>query len=152
MDWSSFLKPWLIWFVLAVILALLELGLPGLVVIFFALGCLITSAVTLIWDVSLTIQITVFIISSIASLLLLRRYVMTIFAGNRSDSDDGYNDFPAGVKVKVTRPITPNENGQISYRGTIWEAAADEDIAEGETVRLERYADDSRLVYFVSKV
>jgi len=149
---QTFLSAWLIWFILGAGLALLELTMPGLIVIFMAIGCWIVAGILLIWPLTITQQILIFTIATIASIVLLRKWLIKIFKGSSKDSSVGFDDFPQGVHVRVVRPITPQANGRISYRGTLWDASADELIEKGETVKIVRYADNSRQIYFVEKI
>jgi inner membrane protein len=143
----------LMWFLLGIALAFLELYLPGFVVLFFGVGCLATAGALLLWDLSLTHQILCFIATSIASLLLLRKWLMRVFRGASTDqSGEGFDDFPYGKRVTVLKTITPKNSGRIQYRGTTWDAVADETIETGATVEIERYAADSHQVFFVHKI
>lgn len=153
MDFSALITPWLIWFLIGVVLAFIELSMPGLIVIFFGVGALITSVALMVADLSLNSQVLIFITSSVLSLLLLRHWLKRIFYGNKSlGAGDGLDDFPQGVRVKVTRDISPLEQGRISYRGADWYATAEEDIAKGSTAEIVAYADSSHQVFLVKKV
>lgn len=153
MNLETVITPWLIWFALAVGLAFLELFLPGFIVVFFAAGCLVTAGALLIWELGVSMQIFLFIASSVISLVLLRRWLMGVFRGVSPDSlDEDFDDFPRGAHVKVTKPITPGEHGRVQYRGTTWYAAADDTLEEGQTAEILRYADNSRQVFFVRKI
>jgi membrane protein implicated in regulation of membrane protease activity len=150
---DTFITPWLIWFLLGIALALLELYLPGFVVLFFGVGCLATAGALLLWDFGLTRQILIFITASIASLLLLRKWLMRVFRGDSTDKTDmGFDDFPHGRHVKVLKTITPKNSGRIRYRGTAWDAVAEETIEAGATVEIERFAPGSHNVFFVRKI
>jgi membrane protein implicated in regulation of membrane protease activity len=149
---ASIFSPWLIWFLLGVVLAFLELLLPGFIVLFFGIGCWVVAGALLIWDLSVTQQVMLFIIGTIASILLLRKLLMRVFRGAARDGDADFDDFPHGAHVKVVRRITPAVNGRIYHRGTPWDAAADEEIEEGATVEIVRYANGARQVFFVKKV
>jgi membrane protein implicated in regulation of membrane protease activity len=52
----------------------------------------------------------------------------------------------------VVQSIIPPATGRIRFRGTLWDAAADETIEEGEMVEIVRYAGNSRQIYFVKKI
>ncbi|MDZ7762375.1 MAG: NfeD family protein [Desulfovermiculus sp.] len=148
-----FISPWLIWFLLGIGLAFLELFMPGLVIIFMALGCWIVTVTLLIWPLSLTQQVLIFIGGTVVSIVLLRTWFMKTFRGVASDkTQTGFDDFPQGVHVQVVKGISPNVNGRIKFRGTLWDAIADEEIEEGETVEIVSYAGDSRQIYFVRKI
>jgi len=146
-------SPWLIWFLLGIGLAFLELQLPGFIVVFFGIGCWVVAGALLIWDLALSHQIALFICSSIGSILLLRRFFVRAFRGSSSDSaSDEFDEFPKKEKVKVTKSITPDCKGRVAYRGTTWNAVSDEHIESGEIVELAGYANNSRQVFFVKKI
>ncbi len=153
MDLSTLTTPWLIWLLIGVALAFIELSMPGLIVIFFGVGALITSLALMVWTLDLNTQITIFISSSVLSLFLLRHWLKRVFYGQKSPGDrDGFDDFPRGVRVKVTRDISPREQGRIAYRGADWYATAEEDIVTGTTVEIVAYADASHQVFWVQKI
>ena len=149
---DALLTPWLIWFVLGIVLGLLEMAVPAFVIFFFGIGCLVVSAVVAIWPLSVTQQVLLFVVSTVASLVFLRRWLVSIFRGNSAgNSANGFDDFPAGAQVRVARRIAPGDNGRIMFRGTLWDAAADEVIEEGEMAEIVRYANHSRQVYHVRR-
>lgn len=150
---ESIFAPWLIWFVAGVILAFVELMAPGIIIIFFGIGCWLVAAVLIIYPITLTQQILLFIIASILSLVFLRKWFMKIFKGMSSNKVQGdYDDFPKGAKVEVVAPISPRETGRIKFRGTLWDAVSDEVIEKGEIVELLKYASNSNQVFFVKKL
>jgi membrane protein implicated in regulation of membrane protease activity len=150
---DPFVSDWLIWFLLGIGLAFLELFLPGFVIIFMALGCWIVAVVLLVWPLTLTHQVLLFIGGTIVSIALLRTWFMKTFRGSSSDqAQGGLDDFPHGVHVQVVKKISPKANGRIKFRGTYWDASADQEIDEGETVEIVRFAGKSRQVYFVRKI
>lgn len=150
---EALLPTWLIWFILGFVFVFLELFLPGFILLFFAIGCLVTTLIVLIWDLNLALQILIFTGVSVTSLLLLRNWMMQTFRG-ASDSlhEQDFDDFPEGEHVQVLKTITPDKNGRIMYRGSTWEAAAEEIIESGETVEIVTYLGDSRQKYFVRKL
>ena len=144
---------WLIWFLLGTGLAFLELYLPGFVVLCFGIGCWATVGALLFWELSLTHQILLFVTTSITSLVLLRKWLMRVFRGTSSDkSEDEFDDFPKGARVTVLKSISPGRCGRIQYRGTAWDAEAEETIEVGATVEIERYAANSRQIFFVRRI
>jgi len=149
---DSIFSPWLIWFLLGIGLAFLELQLPGFIVLFFGIGCWVVAGALLIWELSLAQQVLLFMVGTIASIVLLRKMLMRMFRGLSKDGEADFDDFPHGVHVKVVKRITPTVNGRIHYRGTPWDAVAEEEIEEGETVEIVRYANGARQVFFVKKI
>lgn len=149
---ESFFEPWLVWFVVGVVLALVELMAPGIIIIFFGLGCWVVAGVLAIYPITLSQQVLLFIVASILSIIFLRRWFMKIFKGMSSDkSESDYDDFPEGEKVEVVQSINPHSNGRVKFRGTLWDAASDEEIAQGEIVKLVKYAENSNQIFFVKK-
>ena len=153
MDSNSLLHPSLLWFIAGVVVMFLELAAPGFVIFFFGIGCWAVAAALLFWDPSPTAQVAIFLGTSVVTLLLLRRMLLQAFQG-RADSltQTDYDDFPHNARVKVVKAISPGEHGRVSYRGTTWEAAADEAIAEDATVEILDFADNSHLVFKVRKI
>ena len=150
MDWA--LSPWLIWFILGVAMAFLELMMPGFVVLFFGIGCWVTAAVVLIWPLTLTQQLLIFILASVCCIVFLRKWFMKIFTGRSSkQTETDYDDFPHGEQARVVQRIGPQAGGRIRFRGTFWDAASDEEIEKDEIVEIVSFAGDSRQVYFVKK-
>lgn len=152
-QFSSTFSPWLIWFILGIAMAFLELQMPGFVVLFLGVGCWVVAGVLLLWPLTLTQQVWLFLVASIASIVLLRKWLMRIFQGrSSSQTETDYDDFPKGAHVEVVQPITPEVNGRIRFRGTLWDAAAEENIEKGEMAEIVRYAGQSRQIYFVKKL
>jgi len=150
---ESIFAPWLIWFVVGVVLAFVELMAPGIIIIFFGVGCWVVAGVLAIYPITLSQQVLLFIVASILSIVFLRRWFMKIFKGMSSDKNEAdYDDFPKGEKVEVVRSISPHSTGRVKFRGTLWDAASDEEINEGETVELVKYEENSNQVFFVKKI
>ncbi len=153
MSLASLFSPWLLWFLLGLGLALLELAMPGLVLIFFAIGSLVTAATLLLWEPAVSWQVVIFLISSIASLVLLRRWMTRVFRGvSTGNSQDDFDDAPCGARALVTQTIGSSGRGRIRYRGTDWYATADQPIEAGAAVEIVDYADPSRQVFSVKLV
>jgi len=149
---ESIFSAWLIWFLCGVGLAFLELLMPGFVVLFMGIGCLVVSGLLLLWPLTLTQQFLVFIAATIASIVFLRKWLMRIFKGrSMTRSEPDFDDFPEGALVKVARPVSSRPGGRIEFRGSLWDAVADEEIGVGETAKIVRYAGGSRQTYFVQK-
>ena len=128
----------LIWFLIGVAFLIAEIGLSGFILIFFTAGCWIVAFVTWLFDIELTIQILLFIVSSLTLLFTLRKYSLKIFQGKTRDSvDDHYTDSKIGKTAIVTKTISPNMPGEIKAMGSFWRAIAEEEIEEGQTVLIE---------------
>ena len=128
-----------LWTLAGILLIFVELIYPHFVLAFFGGGALVTALTTAVGVTpSLASQLAVFIVSSLLLLFLLRRYLKKTMTGNMKDSDDLQPfDLDIGKIVTVVKDIDPHAGvGKVRYQGTQWDAAADEYIREGESVRI----------------
>ncbi len=129
----------LVWFLLGLVFVLGELMLPGVVLLFFGIGAWLAAA--LLWlgflD-SLAASLAVFTATSVLSLLLLRKYVVRTFRGRKSGEGLEHEEREfIGKLATVLEAIDPKrEGGKIEFRGVQWNAAADELIEKGASVRI----------------
>jgi inner membrane protein len=131
-------SPEITWTILGLVLVFIEFFIPGLVIIFFGVGALITALITWMFSPSLTIQFLVFTVSSILFLIGLRKYLKTTFVG-KMKGENGEQNFNVeiGKIIPVTEYIQPGEvGGRVRYQGTTWSAKADVPIPPGESVRI----------------
>ena len=134
----NFLQPELIWFIIGIIMLLLEFALPGLIIFFFGIGACIVALISLIVDVSLNLQLLIFIISSVLLLIGLRKWLRGIFFGRinaKRDLEQHLEDI-VGQKVMVTKKILPDIKGKVEFHGSQWDAEADVEIQEGTPVEI----------------
>ncbi len=123
----------LMWLIMGVICFVLEMMLPGFVLFFFGIGSWITALSCWLFHVGLNTQLSIFIVSSLLTLFLLRRFIQKRFRGDESMEDEGVS-VAIGEKAVVLEDIIPPQEGKISYAGTQWRARAEEVIEEGKTV------------------
>ncbi len=134
-DW---LKPELIWFIAGLIMLLTEFAMPGLVFFFFGVGAWIVALICLFTDISINIQLTIFLIASILLLISLRKWLKNIFVGRtgqKENADELTQEF-VGEKAVVIREIDPQTGGRVEFHGTSWNAEADEKIDKGTSVEI----------------
>ncbi|MBN1457237.1 MAG: NfeD family protein [Sedimentisphaerales bacterium] len=135
---KDFLKPELIWFLIGVIMLLMEFTVPGLIIFFFGVGACVVSVVCFFAEPSINAQLLIFIAASILSLLLLRNRLKAIFIGHSSDKQDASSDLNefAGQRAVVIKKITPQNPGKVEFHGTNWNAESDEEIEQGTAVEI----------------
>ncbi len=125
------------WLVLTVALAVFEILTLGLSTIWFAIGALCAFIASLL-GASVPLQIVIFIVVSIASLLLVRPLSVKYLNSKVTKTNI---DAVIGRKVKVTKTIdNNNETGTVTMEGSTWNArnAADDGIIEeGSTVTVQ---------------
>lgn len=136
MSSSIFARPEIVWFLLGLILFLAELLLPGFFIFFFAFGAWVTALVCLIGDPSTNLQIIIFAITSVLSLVALRRIIQKrFFAGDKDrDKSDAVEDEFTGKEALAVKSFGPGHKGRIEFKGTMWDAEASSEIAEGQIV------------------
>lgn len=125
-----FTNPTIIWLTLAVVLLLLEFSIPGVLVIFFSFGAFVVTLLTWIVPISINLQLIIFLSVSVASLVILRRRLTSVFHGKSkregeaggvdNDLDDSY----VGRIATVTTDITPGTQGRVEMYGSTWSAEA----------------------------
>jgi membrane protein implicated in regulation of membrane protease activity len=135
MDWLS---PELVWFIIGLILIIMEFGIPGVVTVFFGIGAWLVALLCLIFDISLNMQIIIFIFGSVVPLILLRKWfrkLLKLTAGDGPDDLDEIKEF-LGKKATVTEKITSERSGRVAFRGSTWNADSEEDLDIGKTVEI----------------
>lgn len=130
------ITPVLIWFLVGLAMMLLEFAIPGLIVIFFGAGAWIVAILTAIFPgMAVWVQLMLFTVISIAALLLLRKQLKKHFFSDQEGAEsEGLDDY-VGHNAVVEKAIKDGK-GKILFRGTSWDAYADEDIPEGADVRI----------------
>lgn len=129
----------LVWFLLGLAFVLSELMVPGVVLLFFGIGAWLAAALLWLGVIdSLAAALAVFTMTSVLSLLLLRKYVVRTFRGRKSGEglENEQQEF-IGKLATVQVEIDPKkEGGKIEFRGVQWTATASEVIEKGSSVRI----------------
>lgn len=130
------ISPILAWFLLGIAFFIIELALPGFIIFFFGIGAWCTSLAVFLLDLTLSTQLSVFLITSLITLFLLRKYIQAVFIGT-SQSDDPYiKAQPVSDNGVVTEDIIPPAKGRVKFGGSFWKAEADMPIKTGATVKI----------------
>lgn len=124
------------WFVLFVGLLIFELVTMGLYTVWFAIGALAATGVSMgggpIW-----LQVVVFLVLSLVLLLFTRPYAAKYF--NKSRTKTNVETMP-GKTVLVTKEIDNQKGrGEVVYEGMPWTARSVDDtvIPEGSRVEIQ---------------
>ena len=130
------ISPIIIWFVVGLVLILMEFIIPGLVIVFFGLGAWITAIfVSIFPEMAFWVQMMIFTVFSVGALVLLRRTLKKRFFSNQEGAEsEGLDDY-IGQKAVVEKAIVGGV-GKILFKGVSWSAYADEDIPEGAKVTI----------------
>jgi membrane protein implicated in regulation of membrane protease activity len=124
-----------IWLITAVVLMVSEFIVPGFVIVFFGIGALAASGVAQFTEATLVTQGWIFVVVSVLSLLLGRRYCKGLLRGkqeiSKGDADD---DGVVGRVAVVTAAIEPPRTGSVEVNGVAWKAIAERAIPVGTSV------------------
>lgn len=116
---------------------------------FFGLGAILTAVFAFVVPEVLWLQVLVFIVCSLFSLLFLRKKFTSVFKGSMfypdKKSDNSAADF-----AEVSETVYENKEGRIKYKGTTWNAlSVSGEIEKGSSVKIIK---KEGLTYFVEKV
>lgn len=128
----------IIWFSIGAVFLILEFTAPAFVSIFFCLGAWVVMTVLFLTGISLNVQLSVFLVSSITFIVIFRKKLVVLFQGHKSDMNpkgDQCDDF-IGFKALAETDIPPGKSGKISYRGASWSAETDIFVQKGATVEI----------------
>ena len=139
MDWfKDFLKPEFIWALIGLILLLMEFTVPGLIIFFFGVGDWVVAGICFFANISINLQIIIFLVSSIVLLVALRKWLKGIFVGHtysKQNAAENLSDH-IGQKVIVQEKIVPPQSGSVELHGVKWKAQASTDIEAGQMVEV----------------
>jgi inner membrane protein len=127
MDLSFLSKPELFWFVVGMILFLLELVVPGFVIFFFGIGAWLTALVCLITNPGTDLQIIIFAITSVFALIGLRRIIQRKFFFSKEGLSEAVEDEFTGKEGIALTDFGPDRSGKVEFKGTTWKAEAEAD-------------------------
>lgn len=130
--------PKLIWFLIGVGLLLLEFTAPGLVILFFGIGALITSiSCWLGLAETMPVQVLIFSAASMLCIFTLRKYVQKWFVGDSQNEPDEMSHEFIGKSVKVVSAIPGgNGRGKVELKGADWNATSATSHSEGDMVKV----------------
>lgn len=135
---DAFYNITVIWFIIGFICFLLEFVLPGFIIFFFGLGAWIVAGLTLVLDVSVNIQLIVFLASSVLTALLFRNWVKTKL-GMNIESPALLEDEIIGKTAIARTAFLPGRMGKVTFKGASWDARAHEPVNEGDELVIVGY-------------
>ena len=136
MDLTFLKEPAMVWFLIGLVLIVAEFAIPGLVIIFFGLGAWAAALAVLAADLPVFLQILIFLVVSITTLLLLRKRFVAV-ADNTPDMTDEF----IGKRAEVVEQVTRGGYGQVKFKGALWKAetAVDQVLEPGDMVVIVGY-------------
>jgi inner membrane protein len=129
-----FSRPEIFWFILGLGLFLLELVIPGFIIFFFGLGAWITALVCLIATPGTNLQIIIFAVTSVLSLMILRRIIQKKFFYSKGNQSDDVEDEFTGKEAIARVDFGGAREGKVEFKGTTWTSESASDIKQGQRV------------------
>ncbi len=120
------------WFIAFIILIIIELATVNLVTIWFAIGA-VAAIISTIFTDSIVIQLIVFGVVSLLSLLITKPLVKKF---KKFDVEATNLDRVIGKVGEVTKKISSNEYGEVKIFGNYWTATSKEELDVGERVKV----------------
>jgi len=129
-----FSKPEIFWFILGLGMFLLELVMPGFIIFFFGFGAWVTALFCLIGEPGINTQIIIFAVTSVLSLIALRRILQKKFYNRKANLSDEVEDEFTGKEAIATSDFGKEKYGKVEFKGTTWKAESTSEIEEGQIV------------------
>ena len=137
-DIVNFFSSWGVWAWLSIglLLMIAELFIPGTFVMWFGFGAVLTGLIVgIIGEVSIAMQLFVFVIMSVISLGLGIFVYSKIFGPNKEKG----NDIRTGAqrligKTYIVSEAIQNGKGKVTVGDTVWLARSKKKIAKGAEV------------------
>ena len=134
MTITVFSRPELFWFIIGLALFLCELVVPGFFIFFFGLGAWVTAIACLIGDPGINLQIVIFAITSVLSLLGLRKIIQKKFFYSKGNLSAEVEDEFTGKEALAISDFGGEQTGRVEFKGTTWKAESKSEIAGGQRV------------------
>jgi len=124
----------MIWFIIGLVLFLLELVVPGFVIFFFGVGAWVVALLCLIADPGINLQVIIFAVASVLSLLALRKLIQKKFFYSKEGRSEAVEDEFSGKEAIAVTDFGSDKNGKVEFKGTSWKAESESEIKAGQTV------------------
>jgi membrane protein implicated in regulation of membrane protease activity len=134
MGWQGLFEPGVVWILIGLALLIAEFAVPGLAIAFFGLGALLVGAICFFADLSLNMQIVIFLAGSLGMLVSLRNSLARLLQGSASEAEMEDAAEVVGQRVQVVQAITPQAAGRVEFHGSKWRAESTESLPAGATV------------------
>lgn len=132
---DAFMNIPVLWFVVGFAFFLLEFVLPGFILFFFGIAAWLVAGVTLFIDIDVNVQLAIFLISAVISVLLFRKLLRDKLGMRKATPSILEDEYIGKIAVAETA-ITPSENGKVEFKGTSWDAKSEDYIVAGQKVEI----------------
>ena len=129
--------PWL-WMYAGTLLMLMELLVPGFVVLFFGLSAMTVGLCRFAFGEAFDMswQLAAFSAFSILYIVFLRRWFRKVFYGDVERSKADFGNENVGRIGRVTAAVNPPVSGRVMLGDAEWTAVADEPVPAGADVKV----------------
>lgn len=134
MDWFGGIDAHWLWLTLGLILAALEMVVPGVYLIWLAVAAFITGILTLAFDISLPMQVVDFVSISLIAAFSARRLLREKPIESADPLMNKRGARLVGEIARVTEAIEAGQ-GRVHHGDSDW-IARGPDVEEGERVRI----------------
>jgi membrane protein implicated in regulation of membrane protease activity len=133
---SFFQSPWMMWAVLALILAIMEIAVPIFAFSFVSFAAVISALVSLKWGGP--VQLLVFMASTLLSILIVRPRILNRV--HRHHPMPSRAQALVGLRGVVSEDVDPVVGtGRVMVEGQDWAAKSHSVISVGKSVEVEKH-------------
>jgi membrane protein implicated in regulation of membrane protease activity len=126
-------EVWLIWLLSGVVLSLLELIIPGGIIVFVGVaGIIVSLLIKFGFITNLVTSFIIWFILSIIFMFVLRSFFMKFFEGETFVENTSEDEDAKGAIVEIVETIFPYKEGRIRFRGSSWKARSEKEIKKGD--------------------
>ena len=129
-------RPEVFWFVLGIIFFVLEMVMPGFFILFFGVGACVTAIACLIGNPGINLQIIIFLVISVLSLLAFRKMLKRMFFFADDEKSKSIEDEFTGKDAVAITDFGSGNTGRVEFKGTSWNAEANMPIKTGQIVKI----------------
>lgn len=126
------MEQWLVWLIIVILLALIEIITINLTTIWFVISGIIALIVSLFVD-NYIVQFGTFVILGVILLITTKPFLTKFIKQHKTRTN---LDRIIGMTGVVTEKIGKNEDGEVKVDGKKWTAYAEKSIKKGELVKV----------------
>ncbi len=130
---DDFMNVSVLWIIIGFVFFLLEFVIPGFILFFFGIAAWVLALITFFVDISLNLQLIIFLGTAILTVVLFRKWLRTKL-GMYSEAPKVLEDEFIGKIGVAETAISPGKNGKVEFKGTSWDANSEDTIAPGQNV------------------
>ena len=126
------MEQWVVWLIIVILLALIEITTVNLTTIWFVVSGIIALIISLFVG-NYIIQFAAFVIVGVILLITTKPFLTKFIKQHKIHTNI---DRIIGMTGVVTEKISKNENGEVKVDGKRWTAFADKTIQQGDLVKV----------------